>query len=243
MARVLKEEEYNAKRNEILDFSLRLVYSKGYERMTVQDILDGLHISRGALYHYFDSKQALLEALVERLRQQGLQELLPVVQDPGLTAIQKFRRYFELSAQIKSTQKELIFSILSMWYSEENAIIRQKIVETALKWAAHSILEPIIRQGVQEGVFTTRYPAQVARIVMGIAMSLSDSIVELLLAPHPDQDPVRELDAILNAYFEAAERILGAPPGSLKVFVASDFEEWWSQPLPDHPPPSATGAI
>ena len=50
MARIFKEEEFNAKRNEILDFSLGLVYSKGYAQMTIQDILDGLHISRGALY-------------------------------------------------------------------------------------------------------------------------------------------------------------------------------------------------
>lgn len=56
MARIVKEEAYNAKRNEILDIALSLVYSKGYEQMTIQDILDGLHISRGALYHYFDSK-------------------------------------------------------------------------------------------------------------------------------------------------------------------------------------------
>ena len=67
MARILKEEEYNAKRNKILDFAQGLVYSRGYAHMTIQDILDGLKISRGALYHYFDSKDALLEALVDRM--------------------------------------------------------------------------------------------------------------------------------------------------------------------------------
>jgi len=67
MARIVKEEEYNAKRNEILDMALSLIYSQGYEQMAIQDILDGLHISRGALYHYFDSKQALLDALVDRM--------------------------------------------------------------------------------------------------------------------------------------------------------------------------------
>ncbi len=35
MARVVKPEEYAAKRNEILDTSLRLVYSKGYDKMTI----------------------------------------------------------------------------------------------------------------------------------------------------------------------------------------------------------------
>ena len=47
MARTVNEGEYNAKRGEILDVALRLVYSKGYQEMSIQDILDGLGISRG----------------------------------------------------------------------------------------------------------------------------------------------------------------------------------------------------
>ena len=172
MARIVKEEEYNAKRNEILDIALSLVYSKGYEQMTIQDILDGLHISRGAFYHYFDSKQALLDALVDRMGNEAEQTLLPIVQDPHLPALQKFRRYFEASARWKTHQKTLIISLLRMWYTDENAFIRQKMTSESLKSTAH-LLEPIIRQGIQEKVFTTRYPEQVAVIVAaGLAGSL-----------------------------------------------------------------------
>ena len=54
MARTVKEQEYAEKRNEILDAAQRLVYTKGYERMTIQGILADLQISSGAFYHYFD---------------------------------------------------------------------------------------------------------------------------------------------------------------------------------------------
>ena len=57
MARTIKGP--SEKRNEILDSARRLVYSKGYEQMTIQDILGELQISKGAFYHYFDSKGAL----------------------------------------------------------------------------------------------------------------------------------------------------------------------------------------
>jgi len=63
MARVIKEQEHAERRNEILDVAQKLVYTRGYEQMSIQDILDALGISKGAFYHYFDSKQALLEAL------------------------------------------------------------------------------------------------------------------------------------------------------------------------------------
>ena len=55
MSRIVKEEEYTLRRNDILDTARRLVYTKGYEQMTIQDILDALQISKGAFYHYFDS--------------------------------------------------------------------------------------------------------------------------------------------------------------------------------------------
>ncbi len=46
-------------RNEILTAAQRIVFAKGYERMTIQDILADLKISSGAFYHYFDSKPAV----------------------------------------------------------------------------------------------------------------------------------------------------------------------------------------
>src|SRR6266481_3196300 len=84
MARIVKEEAYAVKRNEILDVAQRLVYTKGYEQMTIQDILDELQISKGAFYHYFDSKQALLEAVIERIGEEAEPLVLSIVDDPEL---------------------------------------------------------------------------------------------------------------------------------------------------------------
>jgi len=44
MARIVKA--HAVRRNEILDVAQRLIYTEGYEQMTIQDILDGLQIPR-----------------------------------------------------------------------------------------------------------------------------------------------------------------------------------------------------
>src|SRR5512143_2780441 len=95
MARTVNEKEYALKRNQILDVTQRLIYSKGYEQMAIQDILDELQISKGAFYHYFDSKPALLEALIERVGQEAIQLLNPIVEDPHLGALEKIQRYVD----------------------------------------------------------------------------------------------------------------------------------------------------
>ena len=225
MARILNEEAYNGKRNEILDYALGLVYSKGYARMTIQDILDGLRISRGALYHYFDSKEALLEALVNRMGGTAVEAFRPILQDPHLSAIQKFRRYFEASLRWKSAGKEVIMGMLRSWYANDNTIIRQKMSGQSIKETA-SVLEPMIRQGMEEGVFSTRYPQQVAETIAGIAYGMGDSMVGLMIADEAVEVTLQKLETLLEAYFDTVERILGAPEGSLKAFDAHAFEEW-----------------
>jgi AcrR family transcriptional regulator len=243
MARIFKEDEYNAKRDEILDFALSLVYSKGYEQMTTQDILDGLHISRGAFYHYFDSKQTLLEALVDRMAKTAEQSILPIVQDPHLSAPQKFQRYFEASARWKTMQKGLILNLLSMWYSDENFVIRQKLVAGTLTHTAR-YLESIIRQGIEEKVFTTRFPEQAAVIIAGAALNLTDSLIGLFLAPAPDQAAYQKVAIVLDAYVDSVERILGAPTGSLQVLEADAFKDWFvavpPMPAAESPAPQAS---
>ena len=54
MPRIVNEVDYAARRKEILDVTRKLVYTKGYEQMSIQDILDSLNISKGAFYHYFE---------------------------------------------------------------------------------------------------------------------------------------------------------------------------------------------
>src|SRR6266496_2190143 len=118
MARTVNEKEYALKRNQILDVTQRLVYTKGYEQMAIQDILDELQISKGAFYHYFDSKPALLEALIERMQQEALRLLNPIVEDPHLPALEKLQRFFDTAVQWKTARKALMIELTRVGYAD-----------------------------------------------------------------------------------------------------------------------------
>ncbi len=227
MSRVVKTDEYAAKRDQILDAALQVMYTRGSEQMTIQDILDRLGISKGAFYHYFSSKQAVLEALVERMGEETERSLLPVFQDPTSSAIQKIKRYLEVSEQGKRQQMTLITSLLRVWYSEENVVIRQKFYSESLEHLSR-LLEPVIRQGIAEGSFNTRFPEQAALIISGVALSLSDTFVELLLSPTPIEEANSRLETAGAAYIDAIERVLGAPEGALVTFEPGAFKDWFS---------------
>jgi TetR/AcrR family transcriptional repressor of uid operon len=64
----LKPETQNARREHILDAAEACFAQSGFHRTTMHDICKLAGISPGALYVYFDSKEALIEGLTERDR-------------------------------------------------------------------------------------------------------------------------------------------------------------------------------
>ena len=229
MPRVVKEEDYAARRKEILDVAQQLVYTKGYEQMSVQNILDALKISKGAFYHYFDSKQALLDGLIERMLDNAEQILRPIVDAKDLSAIEKMRRYFDTAGRWKVAQKSFMLDLFRVWRTDSNAIMRQKQEAASIERIAPMLTE-IIRQGIDEGVFSTKYPEQFGNIFVGLSHGFEDKFVELLLTDHPPPDAVQQLEALIGAYSDSVERILGAPSGSLPLGDIAIMKEWLPKP-------------
>jgi TetR/AcrR family transcriptional repressor of nem operon len=227
MARVVKE--HAVRRNEILDVARRLVDTKGYEQMTIQDILDDLRISKGAFYHYFDSKQALLSALIERMGDQIEQLVLPIVHDPTLCALEKLQRVFDMLNRWKTARKEFFLALLRVWYADDNAIVRQKLRVAGVKSVA-PWLSTIIRQGNQEGVFTTSYPDRMGEVVLSLLQDLGETLGELLLSFKSECDDMLRVESTVAAYTDALERVLGVPTGSLHLTDAETLKEWFFSP-------------
>jgi AcrR family transcriptional regulator len=226
MARVVNVQEYAVKRREILDAAQRLVYTRGYERMAIQDILDDLQISKGAFYHYFDSKQAVLEAVIERMIDEVEQLLIPIVHDSHLPALEKLQRFFAASSRYKTAQKPFLLALLRIWYTDDNALVRHKVNTIGIK-RVKPLLTTIIHQGIQEGTLATLYPDQIGDIVLSLGQSLSDALAEIFLSLEPDRDELGRVESTVAAYTDALERVLGAPSGSLSLVDVETLKEWF----------------
>lgn len=60
-----REEQKEARRQEILMAALDLFIKKGFGGTRITDIAKAVNMSTGLLFHYFDSKEKLYEALIE----------------------------------------------------------------------------------------------------------------------------------------------------------------------------------
>jgi AcrR family transcriptional regulator len=229
MPRVVKEEEYAIKCKEILDVAQRLIYTKGYDDMSIQDILDELKISKGAFYHYFDSKVALLDGLLDRMMDDAEGLLRPIVEDKQLPALEKLQRFFAAGTRWKTDRKSFMLDLLRVWYTDANALMRQKQEAASVQRLA-PMLAKIVCQGISEGVMTTAYPEQIGGMIWGLAQGIEDDISDLLLAETLPGDALARLETVMGAYTEALERLLGVPAGSLPPADAAMLKEWLVAP-------------
>jgi AcrR family transcriptional regulator len=226
MARTLNPAVHLVRREAFVDAALRLTQTKGYEQTSIQDVLDAVDASRGAFYHYFDSKQALLEAMVDRIADGALITVAPVVDDPDLAAIPKLERFFSGIAQFKTDRKALMVEFIKVWRSDDNAIMREKVRRTLVDRVA-AILARIIEQGMGEGVFAIDSPGETAAILMMITTGFQDTATDLFLARQANRITFEEAERTMTSFTHAFERILGARRGSIQIVDQKTLHEWF----------------
>jgi len=226
VARTLDPEAHATKRDVFLDAAQRLIAVKGYEQASIQDVLLEANTSKGAFYHYFDSKAALLDGVVARMVDAALLSVQPVVDDPALPAAAKLRALFAGIASWKTARKELLLALIEVWLSDHNAIVREKFRRVVVERLT-PVMASIIRQGKAEGVFTVSAPDEAARVFVSFLLSLNQSTTELFLARQAGTISVDDVRRALDAQVEAMERVLGAPQGSLTLVDETVIHEWF----------------
>ena len=77
-----------------------LFFERGYERTTVNDVIAKVGISKGGFYHHFMAKEDLLEAITVRLAQDAVARVHDILDDPGLSALERLNAYVALSREL-----------------------------------------------------------------------------------------------------------------------------------------------
>ena len=126
-------------------------------------------------------------------------------------------------------QKPFMIELLRVWLTDENAIVRQKMTDMSVNRTA-PLMTKVVRQGIQEGVFSTPYPEHVSRILFYILQGMSDTVVGLFLSSLTDgysAEVEKGIKDYINALSDAIERVLGASKGSLCLMSPELLQEWF----------------
>jgi AcrR family transcriptional regulator len=196
--------EHDERVKDILDKTEKLLVKKGYDNTTVADIIRKVGIAKGTFYHYFKSKDELLDAIIERIIQDISNQIDEIIENNELDAISKVLGFFSVFQKISKVQKILIENIHS-----KDAHIHLKF-DKKMDNEITPKFEKIIRQGIDEGVFDTKYPAEAAKVTLASIVALTEIQDRF--------EGVTDLERV-HMFYDFISRILGTNFGTFQKYI------------------------
>ena len=183
----------------ILDTAERLFVEKGYDRTSLQDIIGGTRLSKGAIYHHFISKEAIFFSVCDRIGQHNGEILRQIRDDKALSGLEKLKKIFKASLQPERQAK--MFSMMP--YLLDNAKFLASEMQSIFMEVAPEFIEPILREGIADGSIQTDHPKELAEAMM----LLSDVWINPIVQPTSPEE-IRARCAVYNRFLSS----FGIPP-------------------------------
>ena len=149
----------------ILDTASRLFFQKGYDRTTLQDIIDATKLSKGAIYHHFASKEAIIIAVVDRVGEAQSAMLAKVRDRKGLTGAEKLREMFRTSLRM-SFQGKILYMLP---FIIENPKFMTLQMQSILGEASPDYVLPVLREGIADGSIQADHPEELSEVLLILA--------------------------------------------------------------------------
>ena len=214
MVRVTKE--YDQRLVEFLETAQQLFFQKGYEMTSVNDIIEQVGVAKGTFYHYFKSKEDLLDKLVRRFAEQTFHEVKKIVKQKNKNAMEKLREFFITIRNLKLKNIDLMKMLMKVLYNYKNLILRHKMFKAHTRLLVPEFAK-IIQQGQQEGVFNPVDASETAEMIFVMSTNLNEIVVGLLLDMENKPENLYLIEKKIKVYEKSMERILGCAEGSLSV--------------------------
>lgn len=213
-------QENKDTKTRIIEAAQALFMQNGYDKTSVNAIIDYLKLSKGTFYHYFVSKEALLDAVIE-LFSINIMDELKAIAASNEKALIKLNKVLSRGRDYKVENRELLRMMLSAIYRPENIVLKNKMMTETFKVSVPMLAE-IIAQGEKEGVFKSVGADEAALLILGMGAMLSDTIAEFILDEKAGGAKRQKIRTLCCAYDKAVARVLGAEEGSVN-FVNIEF--------------------
>lgn len=194
-------KKHDIRLQEILDASASLFMQKGYDKTTINDILERVDIGKGTFYHYFKSKEEVMDAIISRMLELVVKAAKTVADDETIGAREKMRQIiFSLNVSQNPDGQ-----ILEELHQPANAQMHQKSITQTIQ-AVAPIIGEVVKQGIEEGIYKVEYPCETIEFLLVANQFIFD---QGIMRWTPEETASRR-----TAFVHMIERSLGAAEGS-----------------------------
>lgn len=192
----------DVRRQEIIDAATELFLKQTYDETTTGQIMKDLGIAKGTIYHYFPSKEHILEAVVDALVEDYVQRREAALAEAEGDALARLAVLFSPDQRSES-ERETTESL----HKPGNVRLHTRMLASLVVRLAPTVAE-LVTQGIREGIFRTRHPLEASELLLaGIQFLTDDGFY-----PWREGDLHRRARAIPSL----VEQLLGAESGSVR---------------------------
>ena len=214
----------DARRELILDSAHALFMERGWEAVTIADVLEAADISKGGFYHHFAAKEDLLTGIVARMTEQVLDAAQAARSETPGDALAKLRAFLTGSVRWKADNAGELRMLTDVFTKPGNDIPYRRAFD-AMAVAVVPVLEDLIAEGAAEGTFDVADARLAAEVIVGLSHGRRQVLDKALaMATSGDLDRANDcLDARMRAEGATCDRLLGLPPGSVPLSNPQEY--------------------
>lgn len=179
------KEEAEKTRARILTSALSLFVKKGYEHTTFTDIAARLKMTKGAVYWHFETKEALLVALVEEMIEKFRRQLGELEPERGLTFLAIAEAMVVRAERIVEDPRGAAFFLLMQtqikWGAASMAKVREQLLSRETNGPYHFFIRAIENDKACGRVRAEVNPVALASVGMAVWTGLVRSRIEKFL--------------------------------------------------------------
>lgn len=165
MARVIKDPE--ERRKELIDTAERLFITHGYEQTAIADIVKEVKVSQGTFYYYFDSKEDVLVAVLERNIAVMESDFIRIAERSDLDEAVKLNSMINAFISISTSGKK----ILGYIHEEKDAALHRKLIKIRPLARISPAMADVISKGVSKGRFNVARPLETSYLLLMLIAS------------------------------------------------------------------------
>lgn len=193
------------KSEKILDALQQLLEEKSVQHISVSEIAAKAGIGKGSIYYYFPSKDAIVDALIERSYEMPLDTAKNLSTQTGVSSLTRMAMMFQ--ACRNSSAAFLKQDHASTASVQDLAFLHQKYLNYLISELKPALTD-IISQGIACGEICFDHPAALAEIALIVlAVKLDNSLVPSTQG---------ETEETLRGLISLLEKGTGVPPGALE---------------------------
>jgi AcrR family transcriptional regulator len=195
-----------------------LFMRQGYEKTSMQQIAGRSGLTKGALYHHFDSKESLLERMCADHHEALVNAARPVLEDRSLSCFIRIRRIIDLTRGMGMTSVSFVSDYLKNRGDENSLMLKERLRKYDRKLYI-DFIGPLLKEAKEKGECDfASSPDVLALFIHQMDQGVYEEI-DRTFGEQSGAGAEKRIVEIMKSYVYALSRMLNTRPGEVSNLI------------------------